>query len=179
MYAIVENVERDKDAPNYLQFHDSVYFVIVSLATVGYGDEIPSTEFGRIIVLFIIFFTIVLIPAQTNELLRLMSIRSRFRRIEYKSADVRHIVIAGSIDVQALSIFCTELFHEDHGSQATNAVIIQDHDPSSDMEVYIQENKLCLTYLAGDVFIEPDLERAMIHKAEICVVLTNKTCLNS
>jgi hypothetical protein len=45
-----------------LQFHDSVYFVIVSLATVGYGDEIPLSEFGRVIVLFIIFFTIVLIP---------------------------------------------------------------------------------------------------------------------
>ena len=71
-----------------MHFHDSVYFVIVSLATVGYGDEIPQTEFGRVIVLFIIFFTVVLVPAQTNELLRLMQIRSRYRRTEYKSIDV-------------------------------------------------------------------------------------------
>ncbi len=70
LYGVVENLKRDQEKT--LQFHDSVYFVIVSLATVGYGDEIPTSEFGRVIVLFIIFFTIVLIPAQTNELLRLM-----------------------------------------------------------------------------------------------------------
>jgi|LauGreDrversion4_2_1035121.scaffolds.fasta_scaffold41126_8 hypothetical protein len=71
MYAVVENRQRNdenrklpkEDQLNILQFHDSVYFVIVSLATVGYGDEIPMSEFGRVIVLFIIFFTIVLIPA--------------------------------------------------------------------------------------------------------------------
>lgn len=97
MYAIVENMRRDHNG-DYLQFHDSVYFVIVSLATVGYGDEIPKTEFGRVIVLCIILFTIVVIPAQTNELLRLMQIRSRYRRIEYKSVDVRHIVVTGSVD---------------------------------------------------------------------------------
>jgi hypothetical protein len=73
LYAVVENQRRGKkEGKTPLKFHDSVYFVIVSLATVGYGDEIPRTEFGRVIVLFIIFFTIVLIPAQTNELLRLM-----------------------------------------------------------------------------------------------------------
>jgi hypothetical protein len=76
IYSIVENREREITDGNFLQLHDSVYFVIVTLGTVGYGDEIPTTEFGRVVVLIIIFLTIVLIPAQTNELLRLMSIRS-------------------------------------------------------------------------------------------------------
>lgn len=88
IYSVVENRERKITDSNFIQLHDSVYFVIVTLATVGYGDEIPMTEFGRVVVLIIIFLTIVLIPAQTNELLRLMSIRSRFRRTEYKSLDV-------------------------------------------------------------------------------------------
>jgi hypothetical protein len=63
IYSIVENRERKIDEANFLQLHDSVYFVIVTLATVGYGDEIPATEFGRVVVLIIIFLTIVLIPA--------------------------------------------------------------------------------------------------------------------
>ena len=63
MYAVVENRKRiSEKTQNVMQFHDSVYFVIVSLTTVGYGDEIPLSEFGRVIVLFIILFTIVLIP---------------------------------------------------------------------------------------------------------------------
>lgn len=63
IYSIVENRERQITDANFLQLHDSVYFVIVTLATVGYGDEIPMTEFGRVVVLIIIFLTIVLIPA--------------------------------------------------------------------------------------------------------------------
>ena len=43
IYSIVENRERETTDSNFLQLHDSVYFVIVTLATVGYGDEIPST----------------------------------------------------------------------------------------------------------------------------------------
>lgn len=41
MYSVVENRQRTISDSNYLQFHSSVYFVIVTLATVGYGDEIP------------------------------------------------------------------------------------------------------------------------------------------
>lgn len=126
MYGVVENRLRTYGQENYLKFHDSVYFVVVTLATVGFGDEVPHSEFGRVIVLFIILFTIVLIPAQTNELLRLMQIRSRYRRIEYKTVDVRHLVVTGTIDLESLTNFCTELFHQDHGTQATNAVIMQD-----------------------------------------------------
>lgn len=124
MYSVVEDRQRQISASNYLQFHDSVYFVIVTLATVGYGDEVPQLEFGRVLVLFIIMFTIVLIPAQINELQRLMRIRSRYRRIEYKSIDVRHIVVTGSVQLPTLMNFCNELFHEDHGNKATNAVVI-------------------------------------------------------
>jgi hypothetical protein len=153
--------------------------VIVSLATVGYGDEIPGSEFGRVIVLFIIFFTIVLIPAQTNELLRLMQIRSRFRRIEYKSLDMRHVVVCGYVDLDALEIFVDELFHSDHGNLAINAVVMQDHDPSGEMEEYLQKNKLSMTYLAGDVFEDIDLDRASMTRAEACTVLTNKNSKNS
>jgi hypothetical protein len=33
-------------------------------------------------------------------------------------------VVCGFVDLEALSNFSEELFHQDHGGQATNAVII-------------------------------------------------------
>ena len=59
MYEAIENPYR---SGNFMQFHDSLYFVIVTLLTVGYGDEYPKTAFGKVLVLFIIIFTIVWIP---------------------------------------------------------------------------------------------------------------------
>lgn len=71
MYCMIENLN---NGDNSIQFHVAVYFVVVTLLTVGYGDIIPETTWGKLIVLFIVVFTIVLIPKQTNELLRLMSL---------------------------------------------------------------------------------------------------------
>lgn len=38
------------------------YFVVVTLATVGYGDVVPESEMGRVTVIFLIVIVIVLIP---------------------------------------------------------------------------------------------------------------------
>jgi len=71
VFTVVEN--RERAVAERYQFHDALYFGVVTLLTVGYGDITPQTEFGKFIVIFIVIFTIVLIPKQTNELLRLMS----------------------------------------------------------------------------------------------------------
>jgi hypothetical protein len=49
-----------------------IYFVVVTLATVGYGDVVPYSEWGRVTVIILIVIVIELIPKQTNELIRLM-----------------------------------------------------------------------------------------------------------
>jgi len=51
-----------------------IYFVVVSLSTVGYGDITPKSELGRVCVIFLIIVAIVVLPKQTNELIRLLSI---------------------------------------------------------------------------------------------------------
>ena len=53
-------------------FHEMIYFVVVTLATVGYGDVIPYSEEGRVCVIIFIVIVLVLLPKQSNELIRLM-----------------------------------------------------------------------------------------------------------
>ena len=62
-----------------LKFHQSFYFVIVTLSTVGYGDINPTTSQGSIIALIMLFITLIYVPTQTSELLRLVSIKSKYR----------------------------------------------------------------------------------------------------
>jgi voltage-gated potassium channel Kch len=60
LFMVVENFELTGDKKLY--FHTSFYFVVVTLSTVGYGEITPETEFGKVMVMFVIIVTIVLIP---------------------------------------------------------------------------------------------------------------------
>lgn len=53
-------------------FADSMYFTIVTLTTVGFGDITPMTELGRLFTVLMILSGIVLIPWQAGKLVRLL-----------------------------------------------------------------------------------------------------------
>jgi len=107
----------------------------------------------------IIVFTIVIVPAQSGELLRLMTLYSRYRRLSFKSSDLHHIVVIGSITGQSMQNFCGELFHPDHGNIGFNAVVMQPCDPRSDMEPLLIKYEFSVTYLSGKVMENKDLKR--------------------
>ena len=80
-----------------------IYFVVVTLSTVGYGDITAKSEEGRLCVIVFIIIVIILIPKQTNELIRLMGMQSVYARKFYKyNTEVPHIIVTGQVEVSAL-----------------------------------------------------------------------------
>lgn len=53
-----------------LKWLDSLYFSVVSLTTVGYGDIVPKTDIGKIFVIFYLLIGIAILAALLNNLLR-------------------------------------------------------------------------------------------------------------
>jgi hypothetical protein len=176
-YYIMHPDINDIDLRTKIQFHDFLYFIVVTLSTVGYGDIYPLTEQGRVVIVMLILLALILIPKQTNELIKLMSISSVYARAVYKSnPEVPHIVICGHVGVETLKNFCSELFHPDHGTQDKNAVIIQNTLPNQDMKVFLHAGtyEVSLKYLQGDPIFEKDLARCDVLNSKACVIMTNK-----
>lgn len=154
----IENFDRVEKRNYFVYF----YFIVVTLSTVGYGDIYPETDVGQMFITGIIIFIIIMIPKQTNELLRLLAMQSVYVRALYKKdPEIRHIVLTGEVKLPALKNFCDELFHEDHGSQEKHAVILQSNDPDPEMEVFLNDPKYegLLHYLAGNAISSKDLDR--------------------
>ena len=168
---------KETNLTSQTKFHDFLYYIVITITTLGYGDIYPLTEQGRCVIVFLIVVTTYFVPMQTNELITILENSSIYSRAVYKSnLEVPHLVICGNVGVDALKNFCNELFHVDHGQSEKNAIILNSNMPSQEMRLFLHTGKyeLNLKYLKGNPILEKDLERADILNAKASVIMTDK-----
>ena len=83
---------------------DSLYFAIVSLSTVGYGDITPLSSLGKVVTVFMILSGIALIPWQLGKLLKVLVTSGHKQNITCKKCgteahdlDAVHCKMCGTI----------------------------------------------------------------------------------
>jgi hypothetical protein len=159
-------------------FHTWLYYIFVTIATVGYGDISPSTAAGRFAAMAMIGFAIISVPKMTNELIEKMNLQTVYMRAVYtpKSRSARHIIMCGDISSISLNGFFAELFHEDHENVDLNVVILLPQAPTVEIIMLLQNSNysMNLNYLEGSALIDKDLKRARLDVASAIFILTNK-----
>jgi hypothetical protein len=74
-YCILPNPdspEGDAILPLRADYIKSIYFTVITMATVGYGDISPQSDYAKIFDCMIMMFTLIVIPQQVGELLDLI-----------------------------------------------------------------------------------------------------------
>ncbi|MGB3295988.1 MAG: ion transporter [Phormidesmis sp.] len=66
----IYQVEHEANGGNFVTFLDAVYFAVVTMTTVGYGDITPVSEAGRGLTIMMILTGIALIPTQVGNLIQ-------------------------------------------------------------------------------------------------------------
>ena len=161
------------------EFHDALYLTVMTMSTVGYGDFHPTTMWGKVVVMFGIFFTIVMIPQQMNRLVGLLSLKSIYARSSYSSSDAHpHVVVCGSVTYRGIVDFLKEFLHEDHGNADMKVVILSPEHPSDEMLGILRSTtyKANLIYIEGSCLQNKDLKRCDLSKSKACFVLSNQYC---
>jgi hypothetical protein len=163
----------------FKHYHHYIYFIIVSITTVGYGEIMPITFLGKMSIVALVVVILVLIPNQTNYLINLSNSQTIYEMNSYvASNDIFHIVLCGNINLESLKSFCNEYFHLDHGTQHRHAVILCNEEPNKEMEIFIhsKEYNNSLFYLQGNPMYDEDLLRADILNSKAAVIFTNQNC---
>ena len=173
--AVMQYLESTKQ-PN--PFHTWMYYTLVTMSTVGYGDFCPVTLLGRTFAMMFIGFAIITIPKMTNELVEKMSLQSVYARAKYrpKGNTSKHVVICGDLSSTDIKDFFEELFHEDHENHNLNVVVMLPEAPTVEMIFLMRDPKYlsAINYLEGSALLDEDLKRARVDSAEAVFIMTNK-----
>lgn len=162
-------------------FHHYIYFIIVSLTTVGYGEIIPSSILGKFMIVILVIVILVVVPDQTSELINLSNAQTVYERKKYLSTpDITFVVLMGDIELEALKNFCKEFFNVDQAKMFRHIVILVNKPPDKATELFLNQNdnSKFIIYLQGDPMNDDDLLRCDILHAKSCVIFTNKNSID-
>ena len=112
------NVELNgKDSSSIMRFHDVIYFELVTLTTVGYGDITPKVWVSRYIIIITVLCLLVVVLPLYSKLKILLSLTTKYSRMTYQksSKKTKHVLVLGECSIESYEAFLEELYNADHG----------------------------------------------------------------
>jgi len=177
-------VEMDPDDPEVrlYNFHQSMYWSVVTCSTLGYGDISPNTFLGQWLVVAMMILMFSVIPYQTNKVLELIAQGNQYLRKRYHRRQGKmHVVIMGYMSGDGMQDVIDELYHEDHGFLENDIVFLSDQPPDRKMQnILLTHSKTHqLHFLEGQMKDARDLERAKVHKAQMVFIIANRDAVDA
>ncbi|XP_076368256.1 calcium-activated potassium channel slowpoke-like isoform X2 [Tachypleus tridentatus] len=166
------------DNPHNLSYWECVYFLIVTMSTVGYGDIYCETTLGRAFIVFFILVGLAVFASCIPEILELVGTRPKYGGEYRREHGKRHIVVCGHITFESVSHFLTDFLHEDREDVDVEVVFLHRKPPDLELEGLIKRHFTTVEFFQGSVMSPIDLQRVKVHEADACLVLANKYCLD-
>jgi len=146
---------------------NSVYFVVVTISTVGYGDITPTTYPARVATILLIFFVAVYFGSKLSTLIEVMQ-EQKLGSGEYiKRRGTRHIIVVGRHKFGDFEHFCAA-FYSSPLNATTHIVILARYLPWSEEDFsFLQMSKRrdYVHFLRGSAAEVRDLHRAKLADA--------------
>ena len=148
---------------NFIEFYDAFYYVIVTIASVGYGDIKPSTIPSKAVVILLIIATFIIVPLRLSELQKLLSLTSPYAKPYIPQHNSNHVIVVFIHDKKKLERFLKEFFHPDRitSSNDYHAVILSTEEPTEEVRsvLFSQGLESKCTYVVGSALSVTDLRK--------------------
>jgi len=160
-------------------FAECMYFCVVTITTVGYGDISPRSSLGMFVVSLFIMSAIVVVPIITSKFVEAMNVQNQFQRDKYVSGKTGHdhVIVCGCMSEKGVRTFFSEFYHEDNSltEEPYQTVILSSTEPTAEMNELLKSPlEFYITYLQGHCMRDHDLQRASVETAKACFVLASK-----
>ncbi|XP_067008676.1 calcium-activated potassium channel slowpoke [Anabrus simplex] len=162
--------------PQQLSYWTCVYFLIVTMSTVGYGDVFCQTVLGRTFLVFFLLVGLAIFASSIPEIIELVGTRSKYGGEYKREHGKRHIVVCGHITYESVSHFLKDFLHEDREDVDVEVVFLHRKPPDLELEGLFKRHFTTVEFFQGSIMNPIDLQRVKVHEADACLVLANKYC---
>ncbi|XP_046963587.1 calcium-activated potassium channel slowpoke isoform X14 [Vanessa cardui] len=164
------------DNAQSLSYWTCVYFLIVTMSTVGYGDVFCHTVLGRTFLVFFLLVGLAIFASCIPEIIDLIGTRPKYGGTLKNERGRRHIVVCGHITYESVSHFLKDFLHEDREDVDVEVVFLHRKEPDLELEGLLKRHYTTVEFFQGTMMNAVDLERVKVHEADACLVLANKYC---
>ncbi|KAG4075702.1 hypothetical protein HA402_003527 [Bradysia odoriphaga] len=159
-----------------LSYWTCVYFLIVTMSTVGYGDVFCMTILGRTFLVFFLLVGLAMFASSIPEIIELVGSGSKYGGELKREHGKRHIVVCGHITYESVSHFLKDFLHEDREDVDVEVVFLHRKPPDLELEGLFKRHFTTVEFFQGTIMNPIDLQRVKVHEADACLVLANKYC---
>jgi voltage-gated potassium channel len=167
-------VEKTKNE-QFKSLFDSLWYTIVTLSTVGYGDKTPLTTGGKLLGILIIFFGVATMGAVSGKIASYLVGQQlkEEKGMAKLSKLTNHYVICGW--QKELKQILKDILKVNPKLDPSNIVIINFTDPSMIDDIRSDRELSKIRFIYGDYSDETILRKANIKKAKTCIILADQT----
>ncbi len=164
--------ESDQNTAEFTSFSDAVWWILVTITTVGYGDMAPVTPGGRFIAIIIMFFGVALLSLFTATISSVFITKKikegkGLEDIKFKN----HLLICGwNFSAEQILILL-----EKKKKQVGSIVLINQLGEEVVAEILQRFSTLKIRFVRGDYSKEAVLNRANISMAREAVILPDSS----
>ncbi len=169
---VIYAVERSSN-DRYQSIFDSIWWTIVTISTVGYGDISPTTTTGKILAIFIIFLGVAMMGTITGRIATSLMERQMKEEkglLSYEGLK-GHFIICGW--KREMHLVIQRILDNDNLLYPSEIILL--NQASSEEINQIRSDPLLkgLKYVHGDFIEETDLVRAGIRNAKRVLILAD------
>lgn len=180
---LLENTGDPWEPLNYgnkqeLNFFQCLYFLLVTMSTVGYGDIYCYTYLGRVFNIFFLSIGLGLFTSYFPAIQEYLASHTKYDRAFKPTPGKRHVIVAGYITEESVAGFFKDFLHPDREDNQTTVVILSPKYPSLKMQADLQRYCTKTSYFIGTIYKFMDCHRTRMRDADAVIILCNKKCIN-